>query len=69
MKIMPTKKMIRPDVSKNFGVESYDQSGWATNIRPEQFKDKCYDVFLRIPRANREEYYELSGNRSICWVK
>jgi len=66
---LPTAKMLRQDVSKYFGIESYEQSGWSINIRQEQFKDKCYDVLLRILRANGEEYYELSGNRSICWMK
>lgn len=65
--IIPTAKTIRPDVADYFRVESYIQSGWSATISSKQFKAQCYNISLRIPRANGEEYYELNGKNPICF--
>jgi len=57
----------RPDVSKFFGVDSYQYGGWETAIDIKQFEDECYTLSLRIPRENGQEYFELSEGRSICF--
>ena len=67
--IFPTAKIIRSDLADSFNIESYITSGWSATVSTKQFKDQCYDISLRIVRANGKEYYELSGNRSICWMK
>lgn len=65
--IIPTAKTIRPDVADYFQVESYIQSGWSATISSKQFKAQCYNISLRILRANGEEYYELNGKNPICF--
>lgn len=65
--IFPTIKTIRPDVADYFQVESYIYSGWSATILSKQFKDHCYDISLRILKANNEEYYELVGGKPICF--
>ena len=65
--IVPTIKTNRPDVANYFGVESYKDSGWVTMIQTRDFKDECYNISLRILRANGEEYLELNGVKSICF--
>jgi len=62
-----TKKTLRPDVFKAFGVVSYEQSGWLATLRSKEFKNQCYNISLRILRANGEEYYELDGGKPICY--
>jgi hypothetical protein len=65
--VIPAKKNFRPDVANYFGVESYKQSGWQATIRSKEFKD-CFNISVRILRANGEEYYELNGEKPICFI-
>jgi len=65
--IVPTRKTYRPDVVDYFGVESYKNSGWTTAVQTRDFKDECYNISLRILRTNGEEYFELSGDKPICF--
>ena len=65
--IIPTRKTIRPDVATYFGFESYIQSGWSATVSSKQFDSKCYNISLRILRANGLEYYELNGEKPICF--
>lgn len=64
--VVPTKKKFRPDVANYFGFESYMQSGWEATIRSNEFKD-CFNISVRILRENGEEYYELNGEKPICF--
>lgn len=66
--VLPTKKTDRPDVASYFGVKSYEQSGWSTTISSKEFKAQCYNISLRILKANGKEYYELNGGKPICFV-
>ena len=65
--IVPTRKTNRPDVANHFGVESYKDSGWTTMIQTRDFKNECYNISLRILRTNGKEYYELNGDKPICF--
>jgi len=65
---IPTAKTIRPDVAEHFGVESYIQSGWSGTIFTKDFKSQCYNISVRIKRTNVKEYYELLGEKPICFV-
>lgn len=65
--ILPTHKVFRPDVSKFFGVNSYQYSGWSTALDTEEFGHGCYTLSLRIPRSTGQEYFELNGEKSICF--
>ena len=67
MIVISTEKRLRPDVAKYFGVSSYKKSGWSATLRPKEFKNQCYNISLRILRANGEEYYELDGEKPICF--
>jgi hypothetical protein len=64
--VIPTRKRHRLDVANYFGVESYKNSGWTATIQIHEFKDQCYNISLRIVRANGEEYFELWGDKPIC---
>ncbi|MDJ1420374.1 MAG: hypothetical protein M5U10_00515 [Candidatus Methanoperedens sp.] len=66
--VIPTKKTHRPDVASYFGVKSYEQSGWSAILRLKEFEEKCYNISLRILRANGEEYFELAGDKPICFI-
>lgn len=65
--IIPTIKTNRPDVANHFGVESYKESGWITAIQTSDFKEGCYNIYMRILRTNGEEYYELNGTKALCF--
>lgn len=65
--IIPTKKVYRQDVGNYFGIDSYEQSGWLATIVPRGFKDKCYNISVRIMKTGDNEYYELTDNRYICF--
>jgi hypothetical protein len=65
--IIPTRRQSRPDVAKHFGVEGYMGSGWACRIKSDTFKKVCYTISVRILRADGKEYYELDGDKPICF--
>lgn len=65
--VLPTHKVLRPDVSKFFGVDSYQYGGWSTALDIEEFEHGCYTLSLRIPRSTAQEYFELNGEKSICF--
>ena len=65
--IIPTRRCDRPDVAKYFGVEKYKHSGWSLIAKIKGFKPKCYNISLRILCNNRKEYYELDGDKPICF--
>lgn len=65
--IIPTRKIQRSDVENYFGIKSYEQSGWSATILPKNFKDVCYNISVRILRTNDKEYYELNGEKPICF--
>jgi hypothetical protein len=65
--ILPTHKILRPDVSKFFSVEGYEYGGWETVMDTNEFEHKCYTLSLRIPRINEQEYFDISGEKSICF--
>lgn len=67
--ILPTKRNYRPDVAKHFGENNYKQSGWSLRVNTESFRTECYAVSVRILRKNRKEYYELDGDKPLCFVK
>ncbi len=65
--ILPTKRNYRPDVAKHFGENNYKQSGWSLRVNTESFRTECYAVSVRILHKNRKEYYELNGDKPICF--
>ncbi len=65
--IIPTKKISRPDIADYYGIKSYIQSGWSATVLSKEFDAKCYNISLRILRANGREYYELAGTNPICF--
>jgi len=65
--IIPTKRKRRPDVEKHFKVESYTESGWTSSVKTERFNKCCYNLSVRILRAGRNEYYELDGEKPVCF--
>jgi len=65
--VLPTHKMLRPDVSKFFGVDSYQYGGWSTAIDMEEFERECYRLSLRIESSNGQNYFEEDGGKSICF--
>lgn len=65
--ILSTHKILRPDVSKFFSVDGYEYGGWETVIDTHEFEHECYALSLRIPRENGQEYFEISGEKSICF--
>jgi hypothetical protein len=68
-RILPTHKVFRPDVSKFFGIDSYQYSGWSTALDRKEFENGCYALSLRIPRENGQEYFEINEDKSICFGK
>jgi len=62
-----TRKVPRPDLVTHFGVDSYYNGGWNTIIYSEEFEKECYTLSLRIQRSNGQEYFELDGERLICF--
>lgn len=65
--VLPTHKVFRPDVSKFFGIKSYQYSGWSTAFDTEEFGHGCYSLSLRIERTNGQEYFNMNGSKSICF--
>jgi hypothetical protein len=65
--VLPTHKVLRPDVAKFFGVTSYQYSGWSTALDTEEFENGCYTLSLRIPTSTGQEYFEVNGSKPICF--
>ena len=65
--IVPTIRTSRQDVANSFGVQSYINSGWMAIVPTQDFKEECYNISLRILRTNGEEYFELNGDKPICF--
>ncbi len=65
--VMPTHKVHRPDVSKFFGIDSYQYGGWSTALDSENFENECYRLSLRIERINGQEYFEEDSGKSVCF--
>lgn len=67
--IVPTVRQSRPDVAKHFGEDRYMQSGWIANLSLDNFKKGCYTFSIRILRGNKKEYFELDGDKQVCFVR
>ncbi|MCZ7404982.1 MAG: hypothetical protein O8C67_08640 [Candidatus Methanoperedens sp.] len=65
--VLPTMKIIRPDVADYFKVESYKDSGWLAMTQTSKFKEQCYNISVRILRSNGKEYYEINGDKELCF--
>jgi len=67
--IVPTTRQSRPDVAKHYGEDGYMQSGWVVNLSSDNFKKGCYAFSVRILRGNKKEYFELDGDKQVCFVR
>lgn len=67
--IVPSARQSRPDVAKHFKENGYKHSGWSCIFNSDNFKKGCYVLSVRILRDNRKEYYELDGDKPICFVR
>ncbi len=67
--IAPTVRQSRPDVAKHFGEDGYMQSGWVANLSSDNFKKGCYTFSIRILRGNKKEYFELDGDKQVCFAR
>ena len=65
--VIPTHKVLRPDVAKFFSVENYQYGGWETVIDTSKFPKDCYKISLRILRSDNQEFFEKSGEKLICF--
>lgn len=65
--ILSTQKVLRPDVAKYYGVDSYQYGGWTTGFDTKRFGHECYKFSLRILRSSGQEYFDLDGGKLICF--
>lgn len=65
---VPTQKVIRSDLVKVFGINSYLYGGWKTTINSHDFNGGCYLLSLRVLRSDNQTYFEIGKTeKPICF--
>jgi hypothetical protein len=62
----PTKKIDRKDLVSVLGSKDYLSGGWTTMINSDELKEECYEIVLKIPRTNDQEFFEIKSDKMIC---